>query len=88
MEKEQLNEELTEEVAGGAEVKNKYKNFHDYIKSLKINVKCAKCGKEFNYTKSPLIGMGISAVGHWKMEAQKRTCPSCGYINSAKELGI
>lgn len=88
MEKEQLNEELTEEVAGGAEVNNKYKNFHDYIKSLTVNVKCAKCGKEFDYTKFPIVGMGISAVGAWRVEAQKRTCPSCGYVNSSKELGI
>ena len=92
MEKEQLNEELTEEVAGGAKgdttVESQIKEILEKIEASKINVKCAKCGKEFNYTKSPLIGMGISAVGYWKMEAQKRTCPSCGYINSNKELGI
>ena len=86
MEKEQLNEELTEEVSGGAEVNNKYKNFHDYIKSMTINVKCAKCGKEFEYYKEG--PMGMLATELFKHEIKKRTCPSCGYVNSSKELGI
>ena len=89
MEKEKLNEELTKEVAGGAGMEPKKEIPHVFFKSSKINVKCAKCGKEFKYYKDdPYTPMAIIAVEYWKMEAQKRTCPSCGYVNSSKELGI
>ena len=86
MKKEKLTEELTEEVAGGAGTKDKYKYLHDYFESMKINVKCAKCGKEFKYYKDG--PMGMLATELFKHEIEKRTCPSCGYVNSEKELGL
>ena len=93
MEKEKLNEELTEEVAGGAKgdttLESQIKELREKIEANKISVKCGKCGKEFKYYKYDNIpGMSISAVGHWKEQRRMRTCPSCGYINSNKELGI
>ncbi len=89
MEKEQLAEELTEKISGGAGVEPKKQMPHGSFKSSEINVKCAKCGKEFKYYKDdPYTPMAITAVGYWEREIKRRTCPSCGYVNSEKELGI
>ena len=91
MEKEQLNEELTEEVAGGAKgdttVESQIKEILEKIEASKINVKCAKCGKEFGYIidEGPLE---IKATAYWERQRRRRTCPHCGYVNSSKELGI
>ena len=91
MEKEQLSEELTEEVAGGTDIKSQLKEIRESIESRKANVKCAKCGKEFGYFKYEpgSISMKLSGPhGFWAWDAKRRTCPSCGYVNSEKELGI
>lgn len=87
MEKEKLAEELTKEVAGGAGVEPKKEIPHGSFKSSEINVKCAKCGKEFGYIidEGPLE---IKATAYWERQRRRRTCPSCGYVNSEKELGI
>ena len=91
MEKEKLNEELTEEVAGGAKVdttlESQLKEIRESIEASKINVKCAKCGKEFGYItdKGPVE---MIATAYWERQRRRRTCPHCGYVNSEKELGI
>lgn len=86
MEKEQLSEELTEEVAGGTDIQSQLKEIRESIKSRKVNVKCAKCGKEFKYFKDG--HMAMIAKGLFKRDIRKRTCPNCGYVNSSKELGL
>lgn len=93
MEKEKLNEKLTEEVAGGAKgdttLESQIKELREKVEANKISVKCAKCGKEFKYYKyGNTPDMSISAIGYWREQRRKHTCPSCGYINSNKELGI
>ena len=90
MEKEKLNEKLTEEVAGGAKgdttLESQIKELRESIEANKISVRCAKCGKEFKYYKDG--PMGMLATELFKRDIQKRTCPHCGYVNSSKELGI
>ena len=86
MEKEKLNDNLTEEVAGGTDVQSKFKGIREILGLRKINVKCAKCGKEFEYFEDG--PMGMTAIGLIERDIQKRTCPHCGHVNSAKELGI
>lgn len=88
MEKEQLNEELTEEVAGGVDAKSyNKKDVQSIFKPVKIDVKCAKCERKFGYVidEGPLE---IIAAAYWKRQRRRRTCPHCGYVNSEKELGI
>ena len=87
MEKEKLGEELTEKISGGVGVESNKKIPHGPFESYEINVKCAKCGKEFGY----VINEGpvrMKATAYLERKRRKRTCPSCGYVNSAKELGI
>ena len=95
MEKEKLNEELTEEVAGGAKgdttLESQIKELREKVEANKISVKCAKCGKEFKYYKYEpgSISMKLSGPhGFWAWDAKRRTCPNCGCVNSEKELGI
>ena len=86
MEKEKLAEELTEEISGGTGAEPKKQMPHVSFKSSKINVKCAKCGKEFGYVidEEPLE---MIATAYWEREIQRLICPSCRYVNSEKELG-
>ena len=56
-----------------------------------MSVKCAKCGKEFKYYKDEPNSLSMrldGPHGFWAWDAEKRTCPSCGYVNSEKELGL
>ena len=87
MEKEKLSEELTEEISGGTGAEPKKEKLHGSFKSSEINVKCAKCGKEFGYVidEGPLE---MIATAYWERQRRRRTCPSCGHVNSSKELGI
>lgn len=87
MEKEKLTEELTEKISGGADLESDLKKIHDFIESNTMSVKCAKCGKEFGYIidEGPLR---IKATAYWERQRRRRTCPSCGYVNSEKELGL
>ena len=86
MEKEKLTKELTEKVSGGTDIQSRFKGVLESIESRKINVKCAKCGKEFKYFEDG--PMSMIATELFKRDIQKLTCPKCGYVNSKKELGI
>ena len=76
MEKEKLNDNLTEEVAGGTDAQSKFK---EILGLRKINVKCAKCGKEFEYFEDGPMRMMASEL--FKRDIRKRTCPHCGHVN-------
>ena len=88
MEKEKLTKELTEKVSGGKDIQSQFKGIRESIESRRINVKCAKCGKEFKYFDDGLMAMGIEGAELFKLDIKKRTCPKCGHVNSEKELGI
>lgn len=84
MEKEQLNEELTEKISGGtsSEIKE-----HEHMDDspAKIEILCAKCGERFfaaaygdliRYADlSDIPRMNIA----WRSD--KCSCPKCGYDN-------
>ena len=86
MEKEKLTEELTEKISGGVKVESKSERPHGPFESYEIEVKCAKCGKEFKYYKDGRRILPSEALR--KKLLKKRTCPGCGYVNSTEELGI
>lgn len=80
------NGEWTEKIPGGVVAEHKCKISHDFFKSYEVDVKCAKCGKEFKYFKDGRRILPSEALQ--KKLLKKRTCPSCGYVNTMEELGI